>query len=232
MWRWLFDIDSDGRRSRPHAPVDHPLLLLPAELRRLRTGSATRCRCASSMSAPPSLAAPLGRRHDRHGRQDAFCAWNDGRERLAEGRCARTPADADLALDVGALGSVYLGGCHVPGDLQRAGRIEGLARGRCSAGGRAVPFTDGAPRGARRFSRPLQSGPTGAVSSVGRAPASTSWGSLVRPGHSFAYLFQGDSRRHQPTTGTGSNSPAGTSENGRPKRLIVRHRQPSLRDCA
>ena len=42
--------------------------------------------------------------------RDAVCPWNEGRWKLEAGAAARTDAAADLALDVDALGSAYLGG--------------------------------------------------------------------------------------------------------------------------
>ena len=42
--------------------------------------------------------------------QDDFCSWNSGRWKLEDGVAKKTRSDADLACDVTALGSVYLGG--------------------------------------------------------------------------------------------------------------------------
>jgi predicted acetyltransferase len=41
--------------------------------------------------------------------RDAVCEWNDGRWKLEAGTCERTAEEPDLALDVSALGSAYLG---------------------------------------------------------------------------------------------------------------------------
>jgi predicted acetyltransferase len=54
---------------------------------------------------------------------DAFGPWNAGRWRVGAAGVERTTADAELACDVTALGSVYLGGFSFR-QLARAGRIE------------------------------------------------------------------------------------------------------------
>jgi predicted acetyltransferase len=59
---------------------------------------------------------------------DPFLPDNEGRWRLEGGRAERTGGDADLRLDVTALGSTYLGGVTF-GELLRAGRIEELQEG-------------------------------------------------------------------------------------------------------
>ncbi len=59
---------------------------------------------------------------------DAFVPANAGRWRLAEGRAGRTDAEADVALDVCELGSLYLGGFTFA-QLARAGRVEELRPG-------------------------------------------------------------------------------------------------------
>jgi predicted acetyltransferase len=60
--------------------------------------------------------------------RDAFCHWNEGRWRLADGRAERTDDEPDLRLDADALGSVYLGGVSF-GQLHEALRLEELRPG-------------------------------------------------------------------------------------------------------
>jgi predicted acetyltransferase len=60
--------------------------------------------------------------------EDAFLPENAGRWRLAGGRAERTDEEADLALDVGELGGVYLGGFGF-GELVRAGTVRELKEG-------------------------------------------------------------------------------------------------------
>ena len=55
--------------------------------------------------------------------RDEFGPWNAGRWRLEGGHAERTEAEADLALDVTALGSAYLGGFSFT-QLADAGRVE------------------------------------------------------------------------------------------------------------
>jgi predicted acetyltransferase len=60
--------------------------------------------------------------------EDAFCPWNAGRWKLDGGEAKRTRAAADIACDVTALGSVYLGGFTFD-QLLRGGRVDELRRG-------------------------------------------------------------------------------------------------------
>ena len=59
---------------------------------------------------------------------DAICDWNDGRWQLDGGACERTDAEPDLALDVSALGSAYLGAVSFT-QLRDAGRVQELREG-------------------------------------------------------------------------------------------------------
>ncbi len=75
--------------------------------------------------------------------RDAVCEWNDGRWKLEDGTCERTDAEPDLALDVSALGSAYLGAISFT-QLREALRVEELwpteqsnARMRSSRGARS-----------------------------------------------------------------------------------------------
>ena len=60
--------------------------------------------------------------------RDAICDWNDGRWQLDGGACERTDAEPDLALDVSALGSAYLGAISFT-QLRDAGRVQELREG-------------------------------------------------------------------------------------------------------
>jgi predicted acetyltransferase len=59
---------------------------------------------------------------------DGTCAWNAGRWKLEDGVAKKTRVEADLACDVAALGSVYLGGFAFA-QLVRGGRVEELKPG-------------------------------------------------------------------------------------------------------
>jgi predicted acetyltransferase len=127
IWRYLLDIDWMSSIKAGLLPVDHPLLFLLAEPRRMgfRIGDALWVRlvdvgvalAARSYREGPSVVIEV---------EDAFCPWNEGRYRVPGGD--RTDADPDLRADVTALGSVYLGGFTFA-ELARALRLEELSPG-------------------------------------------------------------------------------------------------------
>jgi predicted acetyltransferase len=111
IWRYLFDIDWMARVTASLLPVDHPLLLLSAEPRRLRftvrdgvwvrlvdAGAALSAR--SYAPGQPVVVEVC----------DEFCAWNNGRWWIGADRIQRTAEPADIRCSVGVLGSAYLGG--------------------------------------------------------------------------------------------------------------------------
>ena len=141
IWRYL------RRRSRRHRggwnrPVDDPLLVLVAEPRRLRFGSATAW--VRLVDIPAALSA---RRYMSDGRivfevsirsDPTTTAGTSSSSRTAPVRAPRTDDKADLAGTVNVLGATYLGGTTF-GQLaadQVEERIDGAsrARTRCSAG--------------------------------------------------------------------------------------------------
>ena len=129
IWRYLLDLDWTAEIRADKLPVDHPLLLLLAEPRRsgARVGD---CLWVRLVDVGAALAA---RGYAGDGElvlevRDAFCPWNEGRWRLAEGRAERTGAEPDLALDAEALGSVYLGGVSFR-ELAAALRLEERRQG-------------------------------------------------------------------------------------------------------
>ncbi|HSG13479.1 MAG TPA: GNAT family N-acetyltransferase [Gaiellaceae bacterium] len=128
IWRFLLDIDWSARYTA-RLPLDHPLLWLLAHPRRMRfrvldglwvrlvdVGAALTARRYATDS---SLVLEV---------QDAFCPWNEGRWRIADGAATRTRAAPQIRCDVAALGSVYLGGVSFS-QLVRGGRVEELRRG-------------------------------------------------------------------------------------------------------
>jgi predicted acetyltransferase len=144
LWRYLFDIEWVGTINAWMLPLDHPLFLLLAEPRRMRfrVGDGLWVRLVEVGAA---LSA---RSYAAHGAvvfeiEDAFCPWNAGRWKLHDGEAKRTRGAADLACDVTALGSVYLGGFTFR-QLVRGGRVEELRRG-ASARADAIFRTDRAP---------------------------------------------------------------------------------------
>jgi predicted acetyltransferase len=129
MWRFLLDFDWTDTIVGWLLPPDHPLFLLLASLRRLRyrmwdsvwlrlvdVGEALSRRAYAS-SAPLVLEL-----------RDEFCPWNEGRWKIEAGEVARTTERADVALDVDALASVYLGGVTFA-RLRDGLRLEELRQG-------------------------------------------------------------------------------------------------------
>ena len=111
IWRYLFDIDWLARVKAWLLPLDHPLLLMMAEPRRLgfslRDGLWVRlldvkaALSARSYQARGSLVIEA---------IDEFCPWNAGYWKVRSGCVERTDEPPVLRCDIGALGSVYLGG--------------------------------------------------------------------------------------------------------------------------
>jgi predicted acetyltransferase len=129
MWRYVLDIDWYATLESYLLPPDHPLFLLLANPRRMkfRLGDSLWVRLVDVG------AALSGRAYGGDGSvifevRDAVCPWNEGRWKLDGGSAARTDAAGELALDVDALGSAYLGAVSFA-QLQAAGRVEELADG-------------------------------------------------------------------------------------------------------
>jgi predicted acetyltransferase len=69
---------------------------------------------------------------------DRFCPWNAGRWRLSTTGAERTTAAAELACDVTALGSVYLGGFTFR-QLALAGRVNEVRAGAAARADALLP---------------------------------------------------------------------------------------------
>ena len=129
IWRFLLDVDWMAAVEASLVPPDHPLFLVLATPRRARyrMGDSLWVRV---VDVPAALS---GRTYGEGGPlvlevRDAVCEWNDGRWRLADGECERTDEEPDLALDVSALGSAYLGAVSFA-QLRGALRVEELRDG-------------------------------------------------------------------------------------------------------
>ena len=129
LWRFLLDIDWTSTFEASLLPPDHPLFLLLANPRRAkyRMGDGLWVRVVDVG------AALFGRAYAGDGSivldvRDAVCPWNEGRWKLEGGSAARTDSAPDLALDVSALGSAYLGAISFD-QLCGAGRVEELVDG-------------------------------------------------------------------------------------------------------
>ncbi len=110
-------------------PADHPLFLLLAYPR----GAKYRMGDGLWLRLVDVGAALSGRAYRGDGAvvfvvRVAVCPWNEGRGRVSAEGAERTDGDADIALDVSALGAAYLGA--VSFDQLRAGlRLEELTDG-------------------------------------------------------------------------------------------------------
>ncbi len=129
IWRFLLDIDWYATLESSLLPLDHALFTLLATPRRARYGMID----SLWMRLVDVGAALSGREYSGDGSvvfevRDAVCPWNDGRWKLEGGTAQRTDAAADLALDVGALGSAYLGAVSFA-QLRDGLRLEELSDG-------------------------------------------------------------------------------------------------------
>jgi predicted acetyltransferase len=127
--RSLLDSDWIAAITAWLVPPDHPLFFVLAQPRRMRYRSGD----GLWVRLLDVGAALSGRAYPEDGEvvfevRDEFCPWNEGRWRLAGGKAERTDADADLALDVSALGSAYLGGIQFA-QLAQGGHVEEMTPG-------------------------------------------------------------------------------------------------------
>jgi predicted acetyltransferase len=129
IWRFLLDVDWMAVVEVALAPPDHPLFLLLALPRRAqyRMGDGLWMRV---VDLPAALS---GRTYGQGGPlvlevRDAICEWNDGRWKLEGATCEPADSEPDLALDVSALGSAYLGAVSFT-QLRDAGRVQELREG-------------------------------------------------------------------------------------------------------
>jgi predicted acetyltransferase len=129
IWRYLLDVDWTQTVAARLLAADHPLLLLLARLNLSRPTLSD----GLWVRLVDVGAALSGRSYAGDGAvvldvRDEFCEWNAGRWRVEGGEAVRTDADADLALDVADLASVYLGGFTFR-ELWRAQQVEELREG-------------------------------------------------------------------------------------------------------
>jgi predicted acetyltransferase len=129
IWRYLLDVDWMATVNGYLVPPDHQLFLLLANPRRARYRMAD----GLWLRLVDVAAALSGRAYAGDGAivlevRDAFCPWNEGRWRLADGVAERTEEPAEVALDSDALGSAYLGAISFT-QLRDGLRVEELAEG-------------------------------------------------------------------------------------------------------
>jgi predicted acetyltransferase len=130
LWAFLLDQDLTSTISWRTAPVDEPLSLMLSDARALRATvvdalwlrlvDVAAALAARSYVSDPAVVLDV---------TDAFCPWNAGRYRVADGGCERADdASPDLALDVRALAAAYLGGTTLL-SLAAAGLVRELTPG-------------------------------------------------------------------------------------------------------
>jgi predicted acetyltransferase len=129
IWRFLIDIDWTRTIEAELLPPDHPLFLLLANPRR----AGYRMLDALWVRLVDVGVALSGRAYSSDASvvfevRDAFCPWNEGRWKLEGGSATRTEEPAEIALDVDALGSAFLGAVSFA-QLRDALRIEELVDG-------------------------------------------------------------------------------------------------------
>ncbi|MEV4614516.1 GNAT family N-acetyltransferase [Kitasatospora sp. NPDC049258] len=143
LWSYLLELDLTEQVHAGNRPVDDPLLFLVSDPRRLepRVGDSLFVRLVDVAAAlagrgypgPVDLVLEL---------TDGFCPWNAGRWRLRSdgpgkgASCDRTERPAELALDVRALGSAYLGGVTLAA-LGAAGQVREVRDGALAEASRA-----------------------------------------------------------------------------------------------
>jgi len=129
LWDFLLDQDLTRTITWALAPPDEPLWLMltaPDAVRVVleaalwvRVVDVAAALAARTYASDPDVVLDVA---------DAFCPWNAGRYRLADGACERTDDDADLSVEASALGAAYLGGTTLR-ELADAGRVAELRPG-------------------------------------------------------------------------------------------------------
>jgi predicted acetyltransferase len=144
LWRVLLEMDWKATLKAYLLPIDHPLLhqlVFPRRMQ-LRVGDGLWVRLVD-IGAALSSRAYASEEPVVLEVEDAFLPENAGRWRVAGGEAARTDGEPDLALDVGELGSVYLGGFTF-GELVRSGVVRELREG--GAARADAVFVTGGPK--------------------------------------------------------------------------------------
>ncbi len=137
IWRFLLNVDLIRTLRAWRLPADHALFHLAAEPRRLGTTVGDGLWLRIVDVAPALEGRTYGLDGAADGRltfdlRDDYCPWNAGRWTLeveaGRGRLNRSNEAADLALDAGDLGALFLGGVGAT-ELALAGRVVELTAG-------------------------------------------------------------------------------------------------------
>jgi predicted acetyltransferase len=151
LWRFCFDLDLYERTEAVKRPVDDPLPWMLADPRRLERSP----RDGLWVRVVDARAALEQRSYATSDRlvleiRDDFCDWNQGCWSLEMspegGDCRPVTGGADLAINVSALASVYLGAATFS-TLQQAGQIDESTPGAVQRADRAfaVPLKPWTP---------------------------------------------------------------------------------------
>jgi predicted acetyltransferase len=133
IWRFLFGIDLIKTVKADLLPIDHPLLLMIAEPRRLHF-TLTDALWLRLVDLPAALAARTYGADDAlvFDVVDTFCDWDAGAWRLesrnSHGEVTRANGQPDIRLPSERLASAYLGGISFA-RLARAGWVQELTPG-------------------------------------------------------------------------------------------------------
>lgn len=129
LWRYLLDMDLVSRVEAMMLPPTHPIFHLVQEPRRLHMALEDAL-WVRLVDADVALQKRWWPAHESvtFALHDAFCPWNSGVYRIADGRVTRAHASPDLKLDASALGSLYLGGITAR-QLADAGDVDELTPG-------------------------------------------------------------------------------------------------------
>lgn len=116
LWRWLLDFDWTATISAGLLPLDHELFFLLAEPRRMQfeVNDGVWVRILD-------VGAALNARTYGEGEVTLEIA-GEGTWRIGPSGAEQVPGEADIRMDIGQLGSVYLGGVSF-GQLRRASRL-------------------------------------------------------------------------------------------------------------
>jgi predicted acetyltransferase len=128
IWKYLFSIDFIDSIKAYHLPLDHPLLLMLAEPRRLQLQARD-----NLWLRIVNVAKALEARARKKGSiiieiSDKIITENAGRWCLTQDKVIRTNNKPNLSLDIADLGSVYLGGFTFT-ELADAGMLQELSVG-------------------------------------------------------------------------------------------------------
>lgn len=129
IWRFLLDIDWQTTIKASLLPPDHDLFLLLANPRRADYKLIDQLWVRLvDVGAALSGRAYAGGSSVVFDVRDAVCPWNEGRWRVTPDGAERTDEEAEIALDVSALGAAYLGATSFA-QLRGALRLEEISHG-------------------------------------------------------------------------------------------------------